>query len=246
MQPRGVSMRFKAMLKIQSEKSQENKKIPTSYRKGLNSLLKEALQKEDMDFFIKYYKSEANKQKPFTFSSYIPDVKTENKNLIFDSDAIQLNFSTSDLEFFIKTYNGLLKIKEYPFFNYNIRLKNVNYNNPVIIKENEKKFKTMSPVLLRDYNDRNKSYLLPDNPQYVEQLQFSILSIAKRFLKTDKVNMEITINKFEPVFLFHYKEIMKGADMEFSIKAPSKVLQLIYDIGLGSRRSEGFGMLEII
>jgi CRISPR-associated endoribonuclease Cas6 len=30
------------------------------------------------------------------------------------------------------------------------------------------------------------------------------------------------------------------------IKAPANVLQLIYDAGLGAKRSQGFGMLEIL
>jgi len=33
---------------------------------------------------------------------------------------------------------------------------------------------------------------------------------------------------------------------EFEIEAPQEVLQLIYDTGIGVRRSQGFGMLEFI
>lgn len=237
-------MRFGSILEIIADSG--TKSVPSFYRKGINSLIKESIQKEDYNFFFRYYKSEKkNLQKPFTFSVFIPDVKLEGKKLTFTSDSIKFNFSTNDLEFFIKIYNGLLKVKEYPFFDYRIRVGHTFYNNPVVIKEDKKIFQTLSPVLLRDFEDRNRSYLLPDDPKYINQMKFSIRSIVRRFLNIEKFEMEINIRKFETVFFFHYNEIIKGADMVFELKAPSEILQLVYDIGLGSRRSEGFGMVEI-
>jgi CRISPR-associated endoribonuclease Cas6 len=32
----------------------------------------------------------------------------------------------------------------------------------------------------------------------------------------------------------------------FKLKSEPEILQLIYDVGLGVRRSQGFGMLEVV
>ncbi|MBP8992072.1 MAG: hypothetical protein KBG82_08855 [Spirochaetes bacterium] len=41
-------------------------------------------------------------------------------------------------------------------------------------------------------------------------------------------------------------EVITATDGCIVIQAPREVLQLIYDIGLGARRSQGFGMLEVV
>jgi len=238
-------MRFLTILKIYS--NEKVKHIPSDYRRGLVSLLKEAIQKEDFKFFLEYYKPEKkNTPKPFTFSTFIPNVVSKDKSLSFSSDIIKLNFSTNDIEFFTKTYNGLLKIVEFPFYSYKIKIEKIFYEKPYIIKENRIKFKTLSPVLLRDHENYNRLYLLPNNPKYSEQLKYSIFSIAKRFLGIENFEINIQILSYKPVYFFHYRELIQGADMILIIETLPKILQLLYDIGIGSRRSEGFGMLKVV
>jgi CRISPR-associated endoribonuclease Cas6 len=45
--------------------------------------------------------------------------------------------------------------------------------------------------------------------------------------------------------LTHYNQTMTSWLGRFTLTAPKEVLQLVYDIGIGVRRSQGFGMLEI-
>jgi CRISPR/Cas system endoribonuclease Cas6 (RAMP superfamily) len=42
------------------------------------------------------------------------------------------------------------------------------------------------------------------------------------------------------------EELIEASAGIIRIKAPVPVLHLIYDAGIGAKRSEGFGMLEII
>ena len=61
---------------------------------------------------------------------------------------------------------------------------------------------------------------------------------------------------FKTVRISHYtkegalwgnkKELIEASAGIIRIKAPVPVLHLIYDAGIGAKRSEGFGMLEII
>ena len=60
----------------------------------------------------------------------------------------------------------------------------------------------------------------------------NILSLIKEAINPDQGGTEI----YEK---YYVKKAIK-------IKAPAPVLQLIYDAGIGAKRSQGFGMLEIM
>jgi len=45
--------------------------------------------------------------------------------------------------------------------------------------------------------------------------------------------------------LYHYKK-MPATKGIFKIKSKPEILQMIYDIGLGVHRSQGFGMMEVV
>ena len=54
------------------------------------------------------------------------------------------------------------------------------------------------------------------------------------------------INSMKKLPLSHYNQTMTSWMGEFVLEAPAKVLQMVYDMGIGVRRSQGFGMLDIV
>jgi CRISPR-associated endoribonuclease Cas6 len=237
-------------------------------------MIKEAfkLSGEDGETFLNEYFS-SNKMKPYTFSVYLPIKEIKEDKFVLQDDNFLFNFSSSDYEFLMRIYNGLLKIKNgFELFNDQISVEKFNLQiKPDYTFKDKILFKTLSPFLVRDLKDGDY-YLLPEGllkdkkfkyakesnkEEFIEALRKSIINLAQEYLKEkfDEKN-EIAINilwetlKLSPVAHSSNKSkfsitlpSIRGC---IEISAQSELLKLIYDAGIGARRSEGFGMLEVV
>lgn len=138
----------------------------------------------------------------------------------------------------------------------------VNLEPEKIICAGEMLFRTCSPVIVPDTDDSGRpcGYVTPDSPVFEDKLYSCVKSMCQVLLDNNpglaRKDFAAEFTKFEKVGVILYPD--KGAPIEVTnklieaaagiirIKAPVPVLQLIYDAGVGSKRSLGFGMLEII
>lgn len=122
-------------------------------------------------------------------------------------------------------------------------------------------FKTCSPIIVRDTNESGRSsrYITPDSTVFGEKLYHSVKSMCKVLLdgapelRRDDFSAKFT--NFKTVHIGHYtkkgaprdgnRELIEATAGTIRIKAPAPVLQLIYDAGIGAKRSQGFGMVEV-
>jgi len=247
-------MRFKASIILKGHKPF---KIPTNYRRNVLSLIKESINNIP-EIYEKYYSDRTqNTSKPFTYSLYIPSNKVEKINdksfLVFDSNTLEFCFSTNDPILLMNVYNGLLNIKsDFLLFAYKIEIKYFHLEKEFKIDTDKIKFKTLSPIVIRDISDKKGSgnYLKFDDPDFKTVLFHNIKNLCQNFIDSDyKLEKEeITINflKAEALKVYNYNEAIKASNGVFEIEAKPEILKLIYDVGLGARRSQGFGMLEVI
>jgi CRISPR-associated endoribonuclease Cas6 len=105
-------------------------------------------------------------------------------------------------------------------------------------------FKTLSPFLVRDYEDKDK-YLRPRDEGFAEQLGHIVSECAASFIGRN-ATLEFTDVKTETFPVFHYGMSVDAIKGVFTLKGEPEVLTMVYQIGLGSRRSQGFGMLEMV
>lgn len=253
-------MRFVCFLEFKND----NVWLPTWYRIGFASLIKEALHKGDPShrlFELYYANQKKNIPKPFTFAIKLNiekiDKGTPNK-LKLKHKNISLYVSSSNYEFIIALYNGLLEIKQYPIYDNKVDfvrcqlLPERRFDKPYAV------FNIFSPVVVRRVGDDKKGvgYAHVNDDDYTQMLAHSIKSQCK-FLSADYNldinNISINTQAAFPVKIPHYNknntqkpEIIVATDGCLKIEAPQEVLKLIYDIGLGARRSQGFGMLEVV
>jgi CRISPR-associated endoribonuclease Cas6 len=169
--------------------------------------------------------------------------------LVNNADKFILNFSTASYELGTYFYNGLLKVKkdreQYPLFEAGITIEDVNLIQERKITDDTVVFKTLSPFLVRDYKDKNK-YLTPSDEGFVSQLNQIVSDSSKLFLnRFSEIEFTNIKTSYKPPIL-HYGAPVDGIKGLFALKGDPKVLNLIYRIGLGSRRSQGFGMLEVL
>jgi len=258
-------MRFSCKIFLENP---QNVIIPPDYRRYLLSMIKEAFKKsgsDGKDFFENIYSK--NIQKPFTFSAYFP-LEEESQKL--GGEFFSFFFSTNDYEFLMRVYNGLNSIKGFNLFGQNIKeVKHFFLSPERRFDKDEVVFKTLSPFLVRNPEDGDY-YLVPQNlidqkefkyakkgvskDNVIDSLKKNIVSLVKRYLgfDYDENNLMITLEKISLSPAKHGSKeskftmtlpAMKGF---IRIKASPEVLKLIYDIGIGARRSEGFGMLEVV
>ena len=230
--------------------------LPKDYRKGFASIIKHAISKADPQLYNIYYTGKY-KIKPFTFSVYFfQKPELQNDEFIVGNRAI-LNISTNDYRFASQLYNGMLSILNvhYPLFNNQITLQSLNIHPLKKIQQDEITFKTIDLILVTNKNchvdiDGNQYdlYLSPDLDGFDEGLRFLVKETVKRFLDYNGdflFEYELLENTIKTIPIWHYNQWNKGIKCKIRIKSHPKILQLLYDIGIGARRSQGFGMLEV-
>ncbi len=236
--------------------------LPPWYRIGFASMIKEALRQDATSKMYELYYGNAkkNRPKPFTFAVKlnVADVEKSNVNYLrLGNPFISFYISSNDYEFIMTVYNGLLKLKQYAIYNNAIIIDRFNLLPEKTFPESKAVFDIFSPIVVRkvDENKKGTGYVNVNDSNYKQMLFYSIRSQCKflgdSYLLNDD-DVAINTSGAFTVKIPHYNkrnpdkpEIITAIDGCIAIQAPNEVLQLIYDIGLGARRSQGFGMLEV-
>jgi CRISPR-associated endoribonuclease Cas6 len=219
-------------------------RLPVEYRRGFASLLKEAIKQANPTCFERYY-SRLHTLKPFTFSLFFPELTGREGEDFHVGSQVILFFSTCSSEVMASVYNGLLQIREYPIFDNKIRFYNVFLRPRIAIAEDRVQFKTMAPVLVNTKGNPNW-YLLPGEEGFEEGLNFSVSELCRVFLGMPDATVEFRSINTRRKVVRHYNMHMQGFVGIFELHGRPEVLDLIYRVGLGVRRSQGFGMLELV
>ncbi|MGM0471399.1 MAG: CRISPR-associated endoribonuclease Cas6 [Bacillota bacterium] len=233
----------------------ETDEIPVGYHMMWVSLLKEALQQSDQEFKDKLYhydQQRNNKQsKDFTFALYLQDFEKED-DIFRINDQVIFNLSTPDYELGIKLYNGLLKLEEFTYRDFTISKSRIDLSQEKEINSQEVKFKTLSPICVK--NEDNYFLDIADE-SYEEELNYITNLVLKNYrgyglqeeIKFEPLDMnkvvvkqkieEFTQNTGRPYYCVNSYQ---GA---FKLSGACEDLRDIYQLGLGFKRSQGFGML---
>lgn len=217
--------------------------LPVEYRRGFASLIKEAIQRGSPRVFERYYHS-LHVLKPFTFSVYFPGLKGRDGDSFVIGEKAIIRFSTSAKELGVSVYNGLLALRCYPLFHNTLSIEHINLGRRVFIREESAIFKTMAPVLINNKGDANW-YLQPGEKGFDEGLEFAIKEAVRVFLGDPDASVELNPIQIRRKVVRHYNMDMQGFVGVFELRGSPAVLNLIYDIGLGVRRSQGLGMVDV-
>ncbi|MCF6155077.1 MAG: CRISPR-associated endoribonuclease Cas6 [Candidatus Brocadia sp.] len=269
-------------------------KLPILYRHRFMALIKEALGESDAGYKQYLYPArdscKSKQAKPFAFNVVIPSDRTAKKEKItidsefevedtvfyFSPDSfLSFYVSSSDYQFMINLYNGLLKIKEFDFGSKIIlKLGKIFLLNEREIRGDEVIFKTNSPVLIED---RDGKPILPFQISSDVSPQFSALSLRSFNDHFNEIHDRILSDlrgvngkkgqglqrKMELIPLNLKKQVVKHTLRDFrektgkpymtlttfqgcfTLKGNSGDLQTLYQVGIGLRTGQGFGMVEV-
>ncbi|MCX7727010.1 MAG: CRISPR-associated endoribonuclease Cas6 [Chitinispirillaceae bacterium] len=237
------------------------------------SLLKEAFIRsgeDGKDFYNAFY--ENNRMKSFTFSTYVPVNRNLDKQdnyiqLIFSTNNYEFLMRVYNGLLTISkdpAKNSLLKVN---------KIKDFFLSPEKRFDRNEMIFKTVSPFLVRD-KCNGEYYVFPKDARIesknsdvsrfkywkpIEEREFvntHLLTSLKSLVETAggwRGEIYVELKNLRVIPILHgsgnsnhkYKMTYPGIKGLIGVKADPEILKLFYDIGIGARRSEGFGLLEI-
>lgn len=236
-------MRIKVVL------SKEGFTIPISYQHIIQGVIYSLLSKDDLgDFYHNTgYKYDKKTFKCFTFSQLFGKYKIINKKLVFDKE-FYFYISSQDEKFLERIYKTLIS-NDY----LSICRQVVSIDDITII--NLKPFSgiknltinTLSPLLIYSTKDNFSTYYKPSDQN---SLEFIINNIRDKSLAYNYPLNDLVFNINHVVFekrrMVKFKDCYYECYMsKINIDVNYETLLFIYNCGLSSKGSCGFGMIDV-
>ncbi|WP_187986544.1 CRISPR-associated endoribonuclease Cas6 [Listeria marthii] len=229
-----------------------NEEFPLDYRRKIMMVIKKGMKREYPTFFADLY--EQNTQKNFTFSVYFKHPYFEDDLIRVKDKTCIINFSTGEAELAIVFFNLFTQLKgEDIKLNENVELKihSVEVIPTRKIENNIIRFKTLSPIVIRDHNQITQKdwfYTLEDDEAMMILKRNMIGKLAAKdygeSIEKEIENMQIIPLKFKKVVVRFYKIHIAASIGEFEIQASPRLLNILLQNGLGTLTGSGFGMIE--
>jgi len=237
--------KVKIIIKLELKQNE----LPLDYRRACVSFIKSSLCDKMPELFNEFYKS--NKEKNFAFDLKMNNPKFEEDKILLDNNKLLFTIITNDFGLGIDFYNCFLarRAKEHPLANGNsMKISDINLNNHKNIESSRVRIKFFSPVVVRDHEkgEKDKYYLFGD-----EKFNDGLNICVENQLKNCGLSTMDSEIKLIPVFA--RKVIVKSFGISipgsigiFDLAGDRETINAIYQMGIGSRRSEGFGTFEIV
>ena len=228
----------------------ENEFLPIQYRKSIISFIKLSLLEYDEQYYKKYYNNKDTIIKPYTFAIFLRNPKFEEDKIIVENRHIELNISIADYETSIILYNAFnhQKNKKFSLDKNSWTLKTINMSLDKKIDTEDITIKFMSPLVVRSHIDKKDYYYSYNDEEFKDILRINI----KQQLKITDIPTE-SVDQFDIVPIRPKKVIVKFYEKKietstgiYRILGDKQLLKYLYDAGMGSKRSSGFGMFQII
>ena len=244
-------MRIKVYLEVPKE-------VSVFYRRSILSFIKKVLEIEDKDYCEKIFSK--GHFKPFTFCVFFGGINV-NGEIIRNNGKAILTISSGSPDFFLRFYSGLKNFKEFKgrYINGTARILKREMIEEEPITSSKQIFRTLSPIVAVN---REKHPILPEafavqkdnfiifsDRDFKEELRYSLHNIFNGLPDLEFKHIEgkksvvkhlVGNNNQEKVIkIVAYQGV-------FQLEADPYVLNEIYKYGIGFRRYQGFGCLEVV
>lgn len=242
-------------------------KIPVLYRHRVMSLIKEALVRSDRDYKEHLYNNRIKKPFCFNFTFErknhqiepikIDDNFTVEDRVFYPSDKkANLFISSNDYRFIITLYNGLKRLDRFKFSDDNIwQIGKVYQMKEKVFTDDYAVFKTASPVVVESRDDQPVIFSDPNFEQELNKVMNLVMqkNFSRQLIKPLKIHLVEMKKEVVKHTLRGFREktgkpvmYITASSGIFKLEGDRRDLQTIYQIGLGNRTSQGFGMLEVV
>ena len=217
------------------------------------SMIKEALKKEDENYYKELYEGK-KASKNFTFSFYVKDYVKEG-DMFVKNDGVYMTISTPDVRFGLNLYNGFNKMGVMQYKEFKLKKERIKIDKEVNIVDESVIIKTLSPIVV----SKGKSgYLVIGEEGFNERLNYVMDIVVKNYrgygliepiellpLKASKVVVKQGLRGFKEETNKEYNCIDANRGT-FELRGNREDLNLIYKLGLGFRRGQGFGNIKVV
>lgn len=235
-------------------------KISKSPNMQVVSLIKESIKQSNEELFRDMYlyknHKKGKKSKDFCCSIYLKGYQMHDEYIeIKDGGRVIINFSSPDLEFIEDLYNGMIEKKIFNYKQFSLEKEKIIMVKEKKIEENIVTFRTLSPIAIKSKEGR---FIDIDDINYQGEMNYIINQTLENYrgyglkqpIKFIPINMKKVVVK-EDIEDFKkitdkkvfYVNSYKG---EFKLVGDVEDLNLIYKLGIGFRRNQLFGMVEVI
>jgi len=240
-------MRYKLIFSI------NNNKLLSDNRRVFLSFFKKAL--EEYGEKDRYYSLKSKKE--YTFSTYFPEAKFSKNEITLGKNEFYLNFSTSSMEealYMMNSFMGMLK-KEFKLPNGNsMTLEKLEMVREKEVKDNSAEFRILSPIIVKERleNKNGDWYFTFKDERWEEILKANMKQQLKDSFDFDPSYDidELKILGKEPFTkttqVVNYNIAFPCTLGTIYIEGKKYLLDYFSKSGIGSKRAQGFGMLEVI
>lgn len=226
--------------------------IVKDYAPSFLSFIKNALSKYDLDLYNRIYGDENIHEKDFCFAVRFdkPNFTKEKDEIILNSGNVKMILCIYNSAEAIDFYNAFLaqKGKSYPFPKGNsIVIENVEIKNERKILSEQIIIKMTSPLLVRKHENGRDNYLTFCDDDFQK---YFTMSLQKMFsnLGIGELNSSVDIIPFKPVktVVNTFGNKITGNVGLYILRGDKEILTALQSLGIGSRRSQGFGLFEVL
>jgi len=224
-----------------------SEKVDINYRSSIMSFIKHLLSNKYEDDFNLLFSDPI--MKSYTFSVYFPNVIMGEDALEVQDKQMSVAISGYDSALIVKLYNASLSMKNkpYPMAGNNMILKRMRLDNfPKSLKQiNVIKF--LCPLVVRKREDGKDSYLTYKNDDFNKYLNIAVANLFNRMgISLENQSIKLTPYKVRTTVVKQENISFEVSIGTFILEGDPQTLNVLYQTGMGSRRSQGFGMFEVI
>lgn len=221
-------------------------RMTQNYRFVIVSYIKSLLSAKYPQDFERLFSSPL--MKSYTFSVFFPDGRIEKDYVTTPQHRMNVTVSGWEADLIVKLYNAALVKRggEYPVPGGKMVLSGVHLSTADAVLTPGTAIKFLSPLLVRRREDKADTYLSYGDEEFAKYLNISVNNLFKSMGLT-KPEGEVSLTPLKA-----YTTVVKSNGLmhrancgSYVIQGNAEVLKVLYHTGLGARRGQGFGMMEI-
>ena len=229
----------------------EKPEIPLEYDRLMVSFLKAALEGYSPQMYEKLYDKTKSIIKGFSFALFLPGAKFEGDTIHLQGNRFTMFFSDADMGETILWFNAfqLMKFQKYPMNQNSMTLISIRTQSRKEISESEIVVRMQSSLLVRRHNDADNTdrYFTYEDAEFSEALRDNIRIFLERMqIPVSTEGFSIFPVKAKKIVATCFGRKVDGNIGIYKLCGSPELLNLLYQAGMGVRRSEGHGLWEII
>lgn len=242
-------------MRIKIEIETERDELPIDYRGKFLSYVKSAFADYSPELFEALY-GIGSQTKSFCFSIYfVPEVEIGKEGVVLHSRKFVVWFTSPDILLGVHLINAFMnrRHKWFPLADCSnkLRVMSINKVQEHSFSGNAIPFKILSPIVIRDHNkDTKKDWYYTFEDDACEQiwkrnLKTELKDKFGRNVDNDISALQIRSDHMKKTVVKNYGIYIPCTIGSFVLEGEKYLLEYMYKAGIGSKRSLGFGCLDI-